>query len=173
MHKVENLCWILPDSRPEKYPGSWPLEFEEKLLALYGFDHQLDLKQHVVQLFSGGVQYGFKVDLKEDSHPDYHGDAHRLPEEWTDRWFMCILDPPYTSNWSRVLYGTSEILYSKYIAEAVRIVRPGGFIACYHWSLVPTPDSCILHRRIFIGRDYFKKTRVCCVFQKRQEVNEH
>lgn len=167
MTEVENLCWILPDSRPEQYPGSWPLEFEERLLKLYGFDFHEDLKDKVVQLFAGGVQYGFKIDLKEDSHPDYHGDAHALPEEWTNQWKLCILDPPYTSNWNRVLYGTSELLYSKYISEAVRIVVPGGHIACYHWSLTPTPDNCILHRRIFIGRDYFKKCRVVCVFQKR------
>ncbi len=167
MNVVENICWILPDSRPEHYPGSWPLEFEEKLLTLYGFDYNFNLMNKVVQLFSGGVQYGFKVDLKNDSHPNYSGDAHHLPEEWTDRWNMCILDPPYTSNWSRVLYGTSEILYSKYIEEAVRIVKPGGYIACYHWAAVPTPDSCTLHRRIFIARDFFKKLRLCTVFQKR------
>ncbi|KKK59280.1 hypothetical protein LCGC14_3035970 [marine sediment metagenome] len=164
---VENLVWILPDSRPEHYPGSWPLEFEERLLELYGFDFLDDLRKDVIQLFSGGVQYGFKVDLREDSHPDYHGDAHHLPIDWADRWKMCICDPPYTSNWSRVLYGMSHIIYSKYITEAVRIVQSGGFIASYHWSVTPTPDNCILHRRIFIGRDYFKKVRVCMVFQKR------
>ncbi len=167
MNDVMNLVWILPDTRPDQYPGSWPLEFEEKLLELYGFDYHENLKDKVVQLFAGGVKHGFKIDLFNDSHCDYSGDAHHLPKEWTNHWDMCILDPPYTSNWSRVLYGTSELLYSKYIAEAVRIVKPGGFIACYHWAMVPTPDTCTLQRRIFIGRDYFKKTRVCMIFQKR------
>jgi len=167
MSNVENLCWILPDSRPEQYPGSWPLEFEEKLLTLYGFDYTLDLKNDVVQLFSGGVTHGFKIDLQSDANCDFHGDAQSLPDDWTDRWNMCICDPPYTSNWSRVLYGTSQIIYSKYMSEAVRIVKPGGYIASYHWAITPTPDNCILHRRIFIGRDYFKKVRVCMIFQKR------
>ncbi len=167
MNDVENLVWILPDSRPDKYPGSWPLEFEERLLTLFGFDYHTDLKEQVVQLFAGGVQHGFKVDLFNDSFNDYHGDAHDLPAEWNNKWEMCILDPPYSSNWSRVLYGMSELLYSKYIAEAVRIVKPGGRIACYHWAMTPTPDNCILQKRIFIGRDYFKKLRVCMIFQKR------
>ncbi len=166
-----NHVWIFPDSRPDQYPGSWPLEFEEELLKMYGFNPEeysdSELKEHVVQLFSGGVRYGFKVDMQNDSHPDYTGDSHHLPAEWTDRWDLCICDPPYTSNWSRVLYGMSEIIYSKYIAEAVRIVKPGGFIANYHWALTPTPDNTILHRRIFLGRDYFKKLRACCIFQKK------
>ena len=167
MQDVENLVWILPDSRPEVFPGSWPLEFEERLLELYGFDYTQDLKPEVVQLFAGGVQYGFKIDLRADAKPDYTGNAHALPEDWTDKWKMCILDPPYTSNWSRVLWGTSELLYSKYISEAVRIVEPGGYIAVFHWAMVPCPDTCTIHRRIFIGRDYFKKLRVCIIFQKR------
>ncbi len=164
---VQNLVWMLPNSRPKKYPGSWPADFEEKLLTLYGFDYKEDLSDKVIQLFSGGVLYGFKVDLQHDSNPDYKGDAHNLPSEWTDNWNMCICDPPYTAEWSRVLYGTTDIIYEKYMAEAVRIIKPGGFIASYHWSVTPTPDTCILHRRIFIGREDFKKVRVCMVFQKR------
>lgn len=167
MNDVINSVWILPDSRPDQYPGSWPLEFEERLLTLYGFDYHTDLKDDVVQLFSGGVKHGFKVDLLEDSHPNYKGDAHHLPDEWTDKWKMCVLDPPYTSNWSRVLWGTSELLYSKYIAEAVRIVKPGGVVACFHWAETPVPDNCILQRRIIVVRNYFKKLRICIVFQKR------
>ena len=164
----KNLIWILPDSRPDQYPGSWPLEFEERLLELYGFVPQdPDLKNDVVQMFAGGVQYGFKIDLYNDANNDYKCDAHHLPKEWTDRWKMCIVDPPYSSNWSRVLYGISEVIYSKYMAEAVRIVMPGGYIASYHWAMTPVPDNCNLDRLIFLGRDYFKKTRVVSIFQKR------
>ncbi len=170
---VENIVWMLNDSRPDRYPGSWPLDFEERLLELCGIDYKTlipsDIKERVVQLFSGGVQYGFKVDLGNDSHPDYKGDAHCLPEAWTNKWDLCICDPPYSANWSRVLYGTSEIIYAKYISEAVRIVKPGGLIASYHWAITPTPDNCILTHRIMLGRDYFKKLRACLIFQKRLE----
>lgn len=168
---VENLVWILPRPRRDHYKGGFPLGFEEKLLRLYGFDHykKNDLKKFVIQLFSGMCKYGFKVDINPGLNPDYVGDAHDLPEEWTNKWEMVICDPPYSDKLSKDLYQTNKIKYLKYISEAVRIAKPGGFIASYHWLMTSRPKGTTLHRRIFIGTRVWHRSRVCCIFQKKSD----
>jgi len=163
---VENITWILPRPKPDRYKGGFPLWFEEKLLRLYGYDYNYDLKDKVIQLFAGMTKYGYRVDLNPDVNPDYIGDAHNLPSEWTNRFEFAICDPPYNNGYSKGLYGTGKIVYKKYIAEAVRIVKPGGFIASYHWAMTPRPDGTSLHRRIFIGTRIWHRPRVCIIYQK-------
>lgn len=164
---IENIVWVLPRPKPDKYPGGFPLWFEEKLLKLYGFDYKnRDLKEEVIHLFAGKTQYGFRVDINPELKPDYIGDVHDLPDEWSGRWDFAICDPPYNEDYSKSLYGTKKPVYKKYIAEAVRIVKPGGFIASYHFVMTPRPDGTSFHRRIFIGTRVWHRPRVCCIFQK-------
>ncbi len=169
---IENLVWVLPRPRRDHYKGSWPLWFEEKLLSLYGYDYKnKDLKGDVIHLFSGKVQYGFRVDINPEVKPDMVCDCHNLPKEWTNKFEFVICDPPYNTELSKQLYGTGKICYSKYIAEAVRIIKPNGFVASYHWAMTPRPKGTSYHRRIFIGTRIWHKPRVCCVFQRKDSDN--
>lgn len=163
---IENIVWILPRPKRDHYKGGFPLWFEEKLLKLYGYDYHEDVKDRVVQLFAGMTQYGYRVDVSPEVKPDYIGDAHDLPASWTDRWELAICDPPYNEEYSKTLYGTSKPRYKQYIAEAVRIVKPGGYIASYHYVITPRPQGTTFHRRIFVGGRVWHKLRVCCMFQK-------
>ncbi|MHA1276469.1 MAG: hypothetical protein ACTSQI_04055 [Candidatus Helarchaeota archaeon] len=165
---IENLVWILPRPRPDYYKGGFPLWFEQKLLRLYSYDYKKsDLKEKVVHLFGGMAEYGFKIDINPEVTPDYIGDAHKLPAEWSNRWEFAICDPPYDDTQSEKLYKTGKIVYRKYIAEAVRIIKPSGYVCSYHWAMTPRPEGTIYHRRIFIGTRIWHKPRVCCIFQKK------
>ena len=166
---IENIVWVLPRPKRNKYKGGFPLWFEEKLLTLFGFDYKKeDLKDKVLHMFAGMSKFGFRVDIKEEVKPDLVADCHELPDDWDNKFSMVILDPPYNDELSKTLYGTGAIKYKKYIAEAVRVTKPGGFIASYHWVMTPRPDGTNYHMRIFVGTRIWHRPRVCCIFQKEE-----
>ena len=167
MRKAENLAWVLPRPKPDYYKGGFPLWFEERLLKLYGLDYKShDLKDVVLQMFAGTTKYGFRVDINPDVHPDLVADCHALPEEWTNKFFLTITDPPYNDQLSEELYGTRHVRYQTYIKEAVRCTQENGYIASYHWVMTPNPEGTALHRRIFVGTRAWHHPRVCMVFKK-------
>lgn len=54
-----------------------------------------------------------------------------------------LLDPPYSVEYARELYGTDYPRPSHLLAEAARVVRPGGCVGFLHF-LVPKPGSPLL-----------------------------
>jgi tRNA G10 N-methylase Trm11 len=163
---IETLVWVLPRPRRDKFKGGFPLHFEKKLLRLYGYDVSKDLKDKVLHPFGGKAEYGFRVDIDPSTKPDLLGDAHNLPSEWTNKWEMVILDPPYTAAHSKKLYQTGKINYHKYIEEAVRVCKTEGYIVVYHWVVTPRPKNTKFDRRIVILTRVWHRPRVACIFKK-------
>ncbi len=79
---------------------------------------------------------------------------------------MVIVDPPYSDKLSREVYGTGKLKYYTYVNEAVRVTKPGGYIALYHVMLLPRPPGAAYHRRIMIAIRLWHRPRVCNVFRK-------
>lgn len=156
---VENLVWILPRPRRDKFRGGFPLHFEKKLLRLYGSP------KIVLHPFGGKAEYGWRIDVNPDVEPDIVADAHQLPirDNSID---MIILDPPYSEEYSKEIFGTGKVRYWTYIREAVRVCKPGGYIAMYHLYEPGLPKGVRWSRRIFVGTRKWHKPRVCCVWQK-------
>jgi len=133
---IENLTWCLPrPRRKDKYPGGFPLHFEKKLLELYGWPEK------VLHPFGGMAEYGDRVDLNSEVNPTWIGDAHNMDWIPDNTYDMVILDPPYNDEQSKKLYGTGKIKYKDYIREGVRVCKPGGFIAVYHWVMTPNTKT--------------------------------
>jgi len=167
--KVPCESWWLPRPKPDHYKGGFPLWFEEKLLTLYGFDYKnQDLKEKVLQMFAGKTKYGFRVDIHPETKPDLICDCHLLPEEWTDKFEMTILDPPYSNKESDLLYGTGIIRPIKYLQEAVRVTKPNGIIAAYHKFKLPRPENTVHERIITVITRTWHLPRICCVFRKKR-----
>ena len=165
---VPRETWWLPRPKRNKYKGGYPLWFEEKLLTQYGFDYKNeDLKDKVLHIFAGMTKFGFRVDIKPEVEPDLICDAHNLPDDWTDKWEMVILDPPYSDEESKELYGTGKLSYKKYISEAVRVCKPDGCVAMYHKVLTPRPEGTHRDRIIVVLTRVWHKPRVCTIFQKK------
>lgn len=161
---IENLTWCLPrPRRKDKYPGGFPLHFEKKLLELYNWPEK------ILHPFGGMAEYGDRVDINPEVNPTWVGDAHNMDWIPNDAYDMVILDPPYDDKQSKKLYNTGKIKYKEYIREGVRVCKPGGFIAVYHWVITPRPAGTSYHRRIVILTRIWHRPRVCCIFQKESQ----
>lgn len=157
---IKTITWVLPRPRRNKYKGGFPLHFEKKLWR------ELGEPKKVLHPFGGEAEIGERVDIKPEVKPDYVGDAHKMDFIKSNSYDLVILDPPYDDKQSKELYGTGKIHYKKYIQEAVRVCRPDGFIAIYHWVMTPRPQDTKYFMRIVILTRVWHRPRICCVFQK-------
>lgn len=82
---------------------------------------------------------GVRVDLRQAARPTLRADGRALPlRDGCVRAVM--IDPPYSVEYAQDLYGTDYPRPSHLLAEAVRVVRPGGRIGILHF-LVPFPPA--------------------------------
>jgi hypothetical protein len=159
---IPTETWVLPRPRPDAYVGSFPLHFEQKLWRLMG---QPD---RVLHPFGGLAEIGDRVDLNATTSPTWVGDAHDLHMIEDDSYDLVILDPPYSDEESDWLYGTGPVRWGKYIAEAVRVCKPGGHVALYHVKQPPRPQGTRLVHRIVILTRTWHAPRVCFIFRKEE-----
>ena len=158
---VENIIWCLPRPRKtNKYKGGFPLHFEKKLFELYHWPSK------ILQPFGGMAEYGERVDINSEVNPDFIGDAHNLYFIKDNTYDFILLDPPYSCDLSGKLYKTGNIKYSKYTKEAVRICKPNGYIAMYHWFVTPRISGTIYDKRIVIITRIWHHPSVCTIFKK-------
>jgi hypothetical protein len=160
---IPNYVWVLPRPRRDHYKGSWPLHFEIKLLRLLGMVPEV---HSILHPFGGKAEYGIRLDINPEVEPDIVGDAHNMDMFQDNTFDLVICDPPYNTELSLKLYGTGKVNYKKYISEAVRVAKQGGFIASYHWAMTPRPHGTEYFCRVFIGTRIWHKPRVVCIFRK-------
>ena len=166
---IPTETWVLPRPRKNKYPGGFPLHFEKKLIRGLGFDEIKD-KDTIFHPFGGCAEFGLRNDLSTEVAPDFTYDAHNL-EMGDNLYELVIVDPPYDDQQAKKLYpGSPKLHYKKYIAEAVRVCRVGGFVAMYHWVLTPRPEGTKYHSRIVLLTRVWHRPRVCCIFQKESGI---
>jgi len=160
MEKFKPVCWHLPRPSKSKYKGSVPLHFETKLLRFLGMNHY-----GLLNMFAGGSKMGTTIDINPNTKPDYVADCHNLyfGDNTFDNVFM---DPPYSDDESKDMYGTGKLKPTKYISEAVRVCKPGGLICCYHVYWTPRPKGTTYKGIISIITRVYHKPRVCTIFQK-------
>lgn len=156
---VPTVTWVLPRPKRDKYPGGFPLHFEVKLWRMLGEP------ESVLHPFGGRGEIGHRIDLRREVLPDVIGDAHTLCVA-SNSYELVILDPPYNDDYSRDMYGTGPLAYKRYIGEAVRVTKPGGFVAMYHMVMTPRPLGTKYYARVVVLTRVWHKPRVCCVFQK-------
>jgi len=162
--KIDNIVWILPRPRKDKYRGGFPLHFEKKLLRLYNHPEK------ILHTFGGKAEHGIRIDLKKEVDPDIVGDAHNLPIK-DDYFDIVILDPPYSDEYSKEMYNTGPVHLEKAMREAVRVTKIGGRIVLYHIYLWHTLKGTILERRIFIGTRIYHLPRIASIYVKRRSYS--
>jgi SAM-dependent methyltransferase len=159
---ISTIVWTLPRVAKSKYKGAFPLHFEDNLIKLLGYP------QEVLQPFGGMADYGKIMDLRKDVGADIVADAHDLPFE--DESYDCvILDPPYSDAQSELLYGTPKLNKGQYTAEAVRVLKEGGWLVVYGDKEPGRPPRCNHTLRIVIVLRPHHTARICMVFQKRMQ----
>lgn len=163
---IPTICWTLPRPSVSKYKGSFPRFFEENLAQLLGYPDR------VLQPFGGRATLGLRMDIDPTLEPDVVGDAHALP--FDDESFDCvILDPPYSDEEAQTIYGTPKLRPARYRAEAVRVLRPGGWLVLYTDREPPRPARCNNTLRIMITLRPHHRPRTCMIFQKRKPGMPH
>jgi SAM-dependent methyltransferase len=87
---------------------------------------------------------GVRVDVRQAARPTLRADARALPiAEGAVR--GVLIDPPYSVEYAADLYGTDYPRPSHLLAEAARVVRPGGRIGLLHFFIpFPPPGTRIV-----------------------------
>lgn len=156
---IPTETWVLPRPRKPYYPGSFPLFFEIKLIRMLGNPKK------ILHPFGGHSEYGVRLDLNKGVTPDILADAHYQPikDEYFD---LVICDPPYNDKLSEEMYDAPNIKYKKYISEAVRVCKTGGFIASYHWIWTTKPKGTEYYKILVVLPGQWHRPRICCIFKK-------
>ena len=135
---ASRVAMDFPD--PEPVWGAYPKGFVPWACRLIDVD-----PREVLHLCSGGlgVGHGLRVDLRQAARPDVRADATRLP--FRDASFAAVMiDPPYTVEYARDLYGTDYPRPSHLLAESSRVVKPCGCVAILHFL---TTDKGLMRDR--------------------------
>jgi hypothetical protein len=159
---IENFAWVLPRPSRSKYVGSFPLHFERKLLNLLELD---ETKHLILHLFGGKAELGWRCDINPYVVPDVICDAHKLPFG-NSKFDAVILDPPYSEDYSKQLYGTGKLHFNQYTSEAVRVCKVGGFVVMYHYLATPSIKDTVLIKRILLETRPWHKARIVHIHQK-------
>jgi hypothetical protein len=158
---IPTIVWTLPRPPKSRYKGGFPLYFEQNLIQLLGYP------ENILQPFGGMAEYGTRVDLKPGIGADLISDAHDLP--MADDLFDCvILDPPYSDEEALKLYDTPPLKPAVYVREAVRVLKPGGWLCLYTDKEPARPPRCNHTMRIVVILRPHHSPRICGVFQKRK-----
>lgn len=145
--------------------GQYPWSFLKRALSLFP-DVKPDRLLHCPSGTLGGDTPGMTVDLVKDAHrqPMIVAPADKLP--FGDNWFDLVLsDPPYSKEDS-AKYGTPPYPLKKAMAEAKRVLAPGGYFGLLHFYY-PTFRRTDWDMKALIGvcTGSNRKMRVFTIFQ--------
>lgn len=152
--------------RPDAPWGAFPQRF-----VPWAVSQLHAVPTEVLHLCSGGLGPGHgraRVDLRRAARPDVVADARRIPFP-ADTFAAVLIDPPYTVEYARDLYGTEYPRPSHLLAEAARVVRPCGRIGILHFLVPMPPPRCRLEkvRGVTTGMGY--RIRAYSVFVHEQD----
>jgi SAM-dependent methyltransferase len=163
---LSTIHWTLPCPPASKYRGGFPLHFEPNLMQVLGYP------ERVLQPFGGMAEIGTRCDINPEVGPDVLCDAHEPPFE--DESFDCVLlDPPYSDQEAEELYSTPALRPGEYIREAVRVLKPGGWLVLYTDREPRRPPRCNHALRIMVSLRPGHSPRVCMILQKRKPGMPH
>jgi len=112
--------------------GQFPRGFMSRLMKYWGRGTKDRL-----MLFSGAFhELGWTtIDIRPDVDPVIIADCESipLPDQSYD---LIVMDPPYSEQEAKSLYGLKYVRLGKALNEAARVLRPGGTLCCLH-RIVP------------------------------------
>lgn len=151
-----------------KWKGAYPEGFLQRL------DQRIGLKgRKVLTLFCGSSDYGDTVDIKPEVRPTYIADCRKnipIPDMLYD---VVIADPPYDSQnitYSDKLYNEGVVKPYSFVKEAVRVLKPGGYLCILHQLVYKTPEITIRHAVIPITTGPNQRIRVLNIFKRRNDA---
>ena len=109
------------------------------------------------------------VDIRAEARPRVQADGRRLPFRDAS-WRAVLLDPPYSDEYARNLYGVENPRPSWLLREAARVVAPGGRIGILHVAVPFAPPGCALVRVWGVTTGVGFRIRALTVYQRHQDA---
>jgi len=162
------FCALYDDLNDQVLPdpvfGQYPRALIGKLLPW------LKCRRHeILHVCSGSLNEGIRVDIRADARPTVLADGRALPFA-ANTFKAVLLDPPYTPQYARELYGVDYPRPSHLLKEALRVVRPCGRVGFVHY-LVPVPPRGLTHVKIFgLSTGMGFPMRAVTILEKEQDL---
>ena len=150
-----------------KYKGIYPSGFIKRLSNLIDFDCK-----KILHLFSGSFKFNANhdtLDIKSEVNPTFVADARKELPIKNNTYNVVIVDPPYDTDWKiygKRLYRTDEVRPYSFVKEAVRILKPDGYLCILHQLSYKTPKGTIRKAMIAITTGPNMRVRMLNIFQK-------
>lgn len=126
-------------------------------------------RDDILHVCSGTLSASEKwtVDLRDEAKPRVRASGTALP--FVDGCFPAVMiDPPYSDQYARDLYGVENPRPSWLLKEAARVVRPGGRVGMLHVAVPFPPPDCNLVNVYGITTGVGFRIRAFTVFQREQ-----
>ena len=151
------------------YTGLWPEGLLERVWQLIG------RPKTIFQSFAGLSKVGVGCDWNRNVRPDIVADSQHLPVKPNS--FDCVLmDPPYSETYvqhysrldQRIKATKPPFSFYKAMAEAARVVKPGGHLIILHTLIPLHPNRQDFRRVAVIGVSTGPNKRIRClsIFQR-------
>jgi len=146
-----------------RFPNGW---LKEILRCQLLGDVQRDEILHVC---SGTLQEWWTVDIRRQARPRVQASGTMLP--FPSGAFKAILiDPPYSDQYAKNLYGTENPRPAWLLREAARVVKPSGRIGMLHVAVPFSPPGCRLVKVWGVTTGVGFRIRAFTVYEREQAV---
>jgi hypothetical protein len=115
-----------------------------------------------------GPEERWTVDLRLEANPRVVANGTALPFR-NSTFRAVLLDPPYSDQYARNLYGTENPRPSWLLKEAARVVVPSGHVGILHVAVPFAPPNCRLVACWGVTTGVGFRIRCLTVYQKAQE----
>lgn len=157
INKAVTGIWACP--RPHgKYKWIYPPTLIERLQALIG---KFEGKK-ILNLFSGSSELGVGIDINPEVKPDHllNLTKDRVPYD-DDTFDVVLADPPYR-----------DFKPYSFVDEAVRVLKPDGFLSILHFLAYICPRNCERYALIGVTSGPNMRIRALNIFRKVRSIGE-
>lgn len=145
-----------------QYPRGWlDTVFRSRLLGPVS-------PLEVLHVCSGALRERWTVDVRPGATPAVVADGAHLPFRAAS-FPAVMIDPPYTEDYARNLYGTDYPRPSWLLREAARVVQPCGRIGMLHFSVPSPPPRCRLVNVWGVTTGVGYRIRAFTVYEREQD----
>ncbi len=151
-----------PEDMPTAVYGQYPRGLIEKMLPW------LQCQRHeILHVCSGSLPpgEGIRVDIRPSAKPDILADGRKLPLS-SGSVAGVMLDPPYSADYARSLYGVDYPRPSHLLREAARVVRPGGRIVLVHYITAKAAEGTTFVRAFGMSTGFNMPMRAVSIYER-------